>query len=44
MGYIGFGTSGGQGMIDNIKIYAPTSIPEETNIFQNSNKQTTNPK
>jgi hypothetical protein len=38
MGYIGFGTFSGSVMIDNIKIYAPTAIPEETNIFQNSNK------
>lgn len=44
MGYIGFGTFKDPGKIDNIKIYAPTAIPEEINIFQNSNQQITNSK
>ena len=34
MGYIGFGTFGGRGRIDNINIYAPTAIYEETDIFK----------
>jgi hypothetical protein len=34
MGYIGFGSISGQGRIDNIKIWAPTSIPEKLTIFK----------
>jgi hypothetical protein len=34
MGYIGFGSFNDQICIDNIKIWAPTSIPEETNFFE----------
>ena len=33
MGYIGFGSADEPGMIDNIKIWAPTYVPGETNIF-----------
>ncbi|UCH14605.1 MAG: hypothetical protein JSV22_01255 [Bacteroidales bacterium] len=33
MGYIGFGSVDEPGMIDNIKIWAPTSVPGEANIF-----------
>jgi hypothetical protein len=34
MGYIGFGSYNGPGRIDNINIYAPTAIHEETEIFK----------
>jgi hypothetical protein len=34
MGYIGFGSFNDPGCIDNIKIWAPTSIPEEANFFE----------
>ena len=34
MGYLGFGSFDDSGRIDNIKIWAPTSIPEEVNIFE----------
>ena len=34
MGYIGFGTFKDPGCIDNIKIWAPTSIPEEAVFFE----------
>jgi hypothetical protein len=33
MGYVGFGSFNDPGCIDNIKIWAPTSIPEEANFF-----------
>ena len=33
MGYLGFGSIDTPGKIDNIKIWAPTFIPGETNIF-----------
>jgi hypothetical protein len=33
MGYIGFGSIDTPGKIDNIKIWAPTFVPGETNIF-----------
>ncbi|MBN1159206.1 MAG: hypothetical protein JXA61_07480 [Bacteroidales bacterium] len=33
MGYIGFGAFSGSGCIDNLKIWAPTYIPEKTEIF-----------
>jgi len=34
MGYIGFGGYAGSGGFDNIRIWAPTSIPEDCLIFQ----------
>jgi hypothetical protein len=34
MGYLGFGSFNDAGYIDNIKIWAPTSIPEEAIFFQ----------
>jgi hypothetical protein len=34
MGYLGFGSFDDSGRIDNIKIWAPTSIPEEANVFE----------
>lgn len=34
MGYLGFGSFHDAGCIDNIKIWAPTSIPEEANFFK----------
>jgi hypothetical protein len=34
MGYLGFGTFNSQCCIDNIKIWAPTSIPEEAGFFR----------
>jgi hypothetical protein len=34
MGYIGFGSFHDPGFIDNIKIWAPTSIPEEAGFFK----------
>ena len=33
MGYIGFGSFASAGRIDNIKVWAPTSIPEEADFF-----------
>lgn len=36
MGYIGFGAFAGSGCVDNIKIWAPTHIPEKTQIFNES--------
>lgn len=36
MGYIGFGAFSGSGCVDNIKIWAPTYIPEKTQIFNES--------
>jgi len=34
MGYLGFGTFNDPGCLDNIKIYAPTSIPEDASFFK----------
>jgi hypothetical protein len=34
MGYLGFGSIHGAGCFDNIKIWAPTSIPEEAKFFE----------
>jgi hypothetical protein len=34
MGYLGFGSFNDAGCIDNIKIWAPTSIPEKANFFE----------
>jgi len=34
MGYLGFGSFSGSGRIDNIKVWAPTSIPEEAPFFE----------
>ena len=34
MGYVGFGGFVGSGGFDNIRIWAPTSIPEECPIFE----------
>lgn len=34
MGYLGFGSFSSSGRIDNIKIWAPTSIPEEATFFE----------
>jgi len=39
MGYLGFGSCSNSGRIDNIKVWAPTSIPEETEIFEDKNSQ-----
>lgn len=33
MGHVGFGAFSGSGCIDNVKIWAPTHIPEKTTIF-----------
>jgi hypothetical protein len=35
MGYIGFGTAGTMGKIDNVNIWAPTSVPGDTVLFGN---------
>lgn len=37
MGYIGFGSFDDGGRIDNIKIWAPTSIPDEATFFNKKN-------
>ncbi|MBN1413653.1 MAG: hypothetical protein JW973_01025 [Bacteroidales bacterium] len=34
MGYIGFGSFDGSGRIDNVKIWGPTSIPQDAGIFE----------
>jgi hypothetical protein len=34
MGYLGFGSFDDSGRIDNIKIWGPTSIPEDANLFE----------
>jgi hypothetical protein len=34
MGYLGFGSFNNAGCFDNIKIWAPTSIPEKANFFK----------
>ena len=38
MGYLGFGSFDDPGGIDNIKIWAPTSIPEEALFFESKSK------
>jgi hypothetical protein len=35
MGYIGFGTAGAMGKIDNVSIWAPTSVPGDTVLLGN---------
>jgi hypothetical protein len=35
MGYIGFGTAGSAGKLDNVSIWAPTSVPGDTVLFGN---------
>ena len=34
MGYIGFGSAGSAGKIDNINIWAPTSVPGDADVFE----------
>ena len=39
MGYIGFGTAGAMGKIDNVSIWAPTSVPGDTVLLGNKFNQ-----